>query len=178
MSHPDSVHGPLNEMPVLWLPRPSAINSADYRFHGSHKLPCKTELLIARSVENLILNEAANWLSLPAHLVNVKLLSFQLFCLSQFWGHLSEEAPWDPEVSTIGRCEIITAAALGSSAAAAAAAKSLQSCPTPCDPIDGSPPGSPSLGFSRQEPWSGLPFPSPVHENKKWKWSHSVASDS
>ena len=33
---------------------------------------------------------------------------------------------------------------------AAAAAKSLQSCPTLCDPIDGSPPGSPSLGFSRQ----------------------------
>ena len=33
----------------------------------------------------------------------------------------------------------------------AAAAKSLQSCPTLCDPIDGSPPGSPSLGFSRQE---------------------------
>ena len=28
-------------------------------------------------------------------------------------------------------------------AAATAAAKSLQSCPTPCDPIDGSPPGSP-----------------------------------
>ena len=28
-------------------------------------------------------------------------------------------------------------------AAAAAAAKSLQSCPTPCDPRDGSPPGSP-----------------------------------
>ena len=33
----------------------------------------------------------------------------------------------------------------------AAAAKSLQSCPTLCDPIDGGPPGSPSLGFSRQE---------------------------
>ena len=43
----------------------------------------------------------------------------------------------------------------------AAAAKSLQSCPTLCDPIDGSPPGSLSLGFSRQEHWSGLPFPSP-----------------
>ena len=42
-----------------------------------------------------------------------------------------------------------------------AAAKSLQSCPTLCDHIDGSPPGSPALGFSRQEHWSGLPFPSP-----------------
>ena len=54
-------------------------------------------------------------------------------------------------------------------AAAAAAAKSLQSCPTLCDPIDGSPPGSPSpsLGFSRQEYWSGLPFPSPMQESEK-----------
>ena len=35
-----------------------------------------------------------------------------------------------------------------------------------------------SLGFSRQEHWSGLPFPSPVHESEKWKGSHSVVSDS
>ena len=92
-----------------------------------------------------------------------------------------------------------------------AAAKSLQSCPTLCDPIDGSPPGPtvpgilqartlewvaisssnawkwkvkvkspshvqllatpwtaayqalPSMGFSRQEYWSGLPLPSPIY---------------
>jgi len=31
----------------------------------------------------------------------------------------------------------------------------------------------PSLGFSRQEHWSGLPFPSPMHESGKWKWSRS-----
>ena len=48
-----------------------------------------------------------------------------------------------------------------------AAAKSLQSCPTLCNPRDGSPPGSPFLGFSRQEHWSGLPFPSPMHESEK-----------
>ena len=46
----------------------------------------------------------------------------------------------------------------------AAAAKSLQA--------------PPSLGFSRQEHWSGLPFPSPMHESEKWKWSLSVVSDS
>ena len=62
-------------------------------------------------------------------------------------------------------------------AAGAAAAKSLQSCPTLCDPIEGSLPGSPSLGFSREEHWSGLPFPSPMHESEKWKWSRSVMSD-
>ena len=108
---------------------------------------------------------------------------------------------------------------------AAAAGKSLQSCPTLCDPIGGSPPGStvpgilqartlewgaiffssawkwkvrvkslsrvwlfatpwtaahqapPSMGFSRQEYWSGVPFPPPVHESEKWKWSRSVVSD-
>ena len=97
--------------------------------------------------------------------------------------------------------------------AAAAAAKSLQSCPTLCDPIDGSPPGSAvpgilqartlewvaisfsnawkwkvkvkllshvwrlatprtaahqapsSMGFSRQEYWSGVPLPSPLYDS-------------
>ena len=35
-----------------------------------------------------------------------------------------------------------------------------------------------ALGFSRQEHWSGLPFPSPMHEREKWKWSCSVVSNS
>ena len=100
--------------------------------------------------------------------------------------------------------------------AAAAAAKSLQSCLTLCDPIDGSPPGSaipgilqartlewvaisfsnawkwkvkvkllshvrlfatpwttayqapPSMGFSRQEYWSGVPLPSPSALKEPW----------
>ena len=99
-------------------------------------------------------------------------------------------------------------------ATAAAAAKSLQSCPTLCDPIDSSPPGfrvpgilqartlewvaisfsnawkwkvkvkslsrvplfetpwtaayqaPPSMGFSRQEHWSGVPLPSPLSATK------------
>ena len=33
----------------------------------------------------------------------------------------------------------------------------------------------PSLGFSRQEHWSGLPFPSPMHGSKKGKWSRSFS---
>ena len=45
-------------------------------------------------------------------------------------------------------------------AAAAAAAKSLQSCPTLCDPIDGSPPGSPIPGIfqARTLGWVAIPF--------------------
>ena len=120
---------------------------------------------------------------------------------------------------------------------AAAAAKSLQSCPTLCDPVDGSPPGSPipgilqartlewvaisfsnawkwkvkgkslsrvrlfatpwtaayqtplSMGFSRQEYWSGVPSPwhgfywkdifsklfKGIHDKKVWRpWSSSI----
>ena len=120
---------------------------------------------------------------------------------------------------------VICSANIGN-AAAAAAAESLQSCPTLCDPTDGSPPGSPgpgilqartlewvaisfsnawkwkvkvkslslvrlfvtpwtaahqappSMGFSRQEYWSGVPLPSPMHEREKWKWSRSVVSNS
>ena len=37
---------------------------------------------------------------------------------------------------------------------------------------------SPSLGFSKQEHWGGLPFPPPMHESEKWKWSCSVMSNS
>ena len=50
---------------------------------------------------------------------------------------------------------------------AAAAAKSLsrvQLCATPETAAHQAPP---SLGFSRQEHWSGLPFPSPVHKSEK-----------
>ena len=53
-----------------------------------------------------------------------------------------------------------------SALAAAAAAKSLQSCPTLCDPIDCSPPGSPVPGILKARTWSGLPLPSPVHESE------------
>ena len=57
---------------------------------------------------------------------------------------------------------------------AAAAAKSLQSCPTLCDPIDGSPPGSPAPGIlqARTLEWVAISF------SNAWKWSRWVVSDS
>ena len=62
---------------------------------------------------------------------------------------------------------------------AAAAAKLYQLCPTLCDPIDGSPPGSAVPGILQARAhWSGLPFTSPMHESEKWKWHCSVVSDS
>ena len=58
----------------------------------------------------------------------------------------------------------------------AAAAKSLQSCPTLCDPIDGSPPGSPVPGIlqARTLEWAAISFSNAW----KWKWSRSVVTDS
>ena len=57
-------------------------------------------------------------------------------------------------------------------------AKSLQSCPTLCDPIDGSPPGSPVPGIlqARTMEWAAISFSNAW----KWKWkgSRSVVSDS
>ena len=60
----------------------------------------------------------------------------------------------------------------------AAAAKSLQSCLTLCDPIDGSPPGSPVPGIlqARTLEWVAISFP--THESEKWKWSRSGKSES
>ena len=56
---------------------------------------------------------------------------------------------------------------------AAAAAKSLQSCSTPCDPIDGSPPGSPVPGIllARTLEWIAISFSNAQSEKWKWKWS-------
>ena len=57
-------------------------------------------------------------------------------------------------------------------AAAAAAAKSRQSCPTLCDPIDGSPPGSPGPGILQiiTLEWDAISF------SNAWKWKVKVKS--
>ena len=41
-----------------------------------------------------------------------------------------------------------------------------QSCSTLCDPMDVAYQASPSMGFSRQEYWSGVPLPSPKRSNR------------
>ena len=55
---------------------------------------------------------------------------------------------------------------------AAAAAKSLHSCPTLCDPVDGSPPGSPIPGIlqARTLEWVAISF------SNAWKWKVKVKS--
>ena len=52
-------------------------------------------------------------------------------------------------------------------AAAAAAAKSRQSCPTLCNPIDGSPTGSPAPGILQARTLEWVAIPPPMHESEK-----------
>ena len=61
---------------------------------------------------------------------------------------------------------------LNAAAAATAAAASLQSCPTLCDPIDRSPPGSPIPGILRARTlgWVAISF------SNEWKWKVNVKS--
>ena len=51
----------------------------------------------------------------------------------------------------------------------------VQLCATPQRAAHQAPP---SLGFSRQEHWGGVPFPSPMHKSEKWKCSRLVVSTS
>ena len=62
-------------------------------------------------------------------------------------------------------------------AAAAAAAKSLQSCPTLCDPVDGSPPGSPIPGIlqARTLEWVAISFSNPPTETASNKLQENLS---
>ena len=62
-------------------------------------------------------------------------------------------------------------------AAAAAAAKSRQSCLTPCDPIDGSPLGSPVPGIlqARTLEWVAIAFSHIQFSKKQFQWHTEIA---
>ena len=78
---------------------------------------------------------------------------------------------WDDQ-SVFWKTERTIKESSSTAAAAAAAAKSLQSCPTLCDPIDGSPPGSPVPGIlqARTLEWVAISF------SNAWKWKVKVKS--
>ena len=79
---------------------------------------------------------------------------------------------WKLYVSKAHISTIITSILFTRSLTAAAAAKSLQSCPSLCDPIDGSPPGSPVPGIlqARTLEWVAISF------SNAWKWKVKVKS--
>ena len=81
------------------------------------------------------------------------------------WGHKeSDTTEW------LNWTELNLPSLILKSAYAAAAAKSLQSCPTLCDPIDGSQPGSPIPGIlqARTLEWVAISF------SNAWKWKLKV----
>ena len=69
-------------------------------------------------------------------------------------------------------CDMERATKQGGECAAAAAAKSLQSCPTLCDPVDGSPPGPAVTGIlqARTLEWVA------ISSSNAWKWKVKVKS--
>ena len=74
--------------------------------------------------------------------------------------------------SSLSAIRVVSSAVSEVTAAAAAAAKSLQSCPTLCDPIDGSQPGSsvPGTLQARTLEWVAISF------SNAWKWKVKVKS--
>ena len=70
-------------------------------------------------------------------------------------------------LDTSSTVTLVTTRSVSAAAAAAAAAKSLQSCPTLCDPIDGNPLGSPIPGILQERTleWVAISFP------KKCLWT-------
>ena len=72
-------------------------------------------------------------------------------------GTLLGSTPTQPALEGVGEAEGITTDPVER---VTAAAKSLQSCPTLCDPIDGSPPGSPVPGIlkARTVEWLAISF--------------------
>ena len=85
---------------------------------------------------------------------------FMGFFRKEYWSGLPYPSPGDlPDPGIEPRSPTLQANAL-TSAAATAAAKSLQSCLTLCDPIDGSSPGSPIPGIlqARTLEWVAISF--------------------
>ena len=158
--------------------------------HPSRQAPRKTDSPLLRSLASLCT---------LVHKQTLMISWLKLILRKKLWGKVWFGNLESAQKSTdYSKCEV-----------PAAAAKSLQSCPTLCDPIDGSPPGShvsgilqartlewvaisfsnarkwkvkvkslsrvrllatpwtaayqapPSMGFSRQKYWSGVPLPSP-----------------
>ena len=97
---------------------------------------------------------------LPRHMIGISHIFFSLLFLVN---------------STVARkynCMISTQIYWDLFYGSAAAAKSLQSCPTLCDPVDGSPPGSPipRILQARTLEWVAISF------SNAWKWKVKVRS--
>ena len=97
-------------------------------------------------------------------IVTCKVALSMEFSRQKYWSELPFSSPEDLPDPGI---ESKSPALLADSLPSAAAAKSLQSCPTLCDPTDGSPPGSPVPGILQARTLEWVPFPSPMHESEK-----------
>ena len=107
-------------------------------------------------------------------------ISQPIFCLSETWvkgGPLKLSVKKNSRIHCAKSMSVLTYLLLTlsevvNSLPAAAAAKSLQSCPTLCNPIDSSPPGLPVPGIlqARTLEWVAISF------SNAWKWKVKVKS--
>ena len=90
----------------------------------------------------------------------------------KLWGGKLAQPQWKTVGRFLNKLKIALPSVHFIRSAAAAAAKSLQSCPTLCDPIDGSPPGStiPGILQTRTLEWVAISF------SNSWKWKVKVKS--
>ena len=116
--------------------------------------------LLHWGVTSIELNKALT-LKCSEHSINVRHYSL-VFCLNYFFWKLSSSLGWNYFLLTFLVWWHLVA----------------QLCLTLYDPMTITYQAPLSMGFPRQEYWSGLPFPSPMHESEKWKGSRSVVSDS
>jgi len=133
------------------------------RFVMTNSKATETIYLCDRVWTSVVLMEKRNWLKNIQQANSEGLGSWK-------WersGEREKTPQWSPGAQTMMRW-ILTGRMHGR----AAVAKSLQSCPTLCDPIDGSPPDSPVPGIlqARTLEWVAISF------SNAWKWKVKVKS--
>ena len=118
-----------------------------------------------------------HWISFLLMFIFIYLLIFGCAGSSLLWRLFSCCSPWGPLFHFSAQASLAAEHRLygvhtSVVEAVATAAKSLQSCPTLCDPIDGSPPGSPVHGIlqARTPEWVAISF------SNAWQWKVKVKS--
>ena len=141
---------------VLWTEEPggyspgvekSRMRLSDYHFHASHTQTGGQQNHLSQHEEEVTINTVDS--QAPVYIIELISTGFGLGnpVISLSW------VPSNPKTAIYLRfyesqnCLLLCSVA--------------QFCLTLCDPKDFSPPGSSSVGFSRQEHWNGLSFPSP-----------------
>ena len=153
------VKGPQQLVKPIVLPSLSSSSIFSFFFFSSTNIPCL--YISPKSTSALLIEEERTLGSLIPFFILGTVFLWPLFCALNIQVDFSREIPATIEIFEVGRL-------------VAAATKSLQLCPTLCDPIDSSPQGYriPGILQERTLEWVAISF------SNEWKGSRSVVSDS